>query len=233
MEINKDKVKKFWEYQADRLGKVPLGTLTHFEVDEGALALKIELEMDKILKQLRLTKEMNVLDLGAGTGIWSFIFANLVNSVHAVEFSKKLIDIGTTEAEKQSVDNVKFFHERVEDFTSDISFDIIFISGVLQYLNDPEFNTLVNRFTTYSDLDTKLVLREPTGVNSRYKIDAKYSEKLGTDYSSIYRTEEELVGPIEDVGFRLEEDMEFYDDETGLNKWDQTILRLYIFKRVN
>lgn len=233
MEIDKDKVKKFWEYQADRLGKVPLGTLTHFEIDEKALALKIEFEKDMILKKIRLTKEMNVLDLGAGTGIWSFIFANSVKSVHAVDFSKKLIDIGTAEAKKQFVDNVKFFHERVEDFTSDISFDIIFISGVLQYLNDPEFNTLVDRFTTYSDLDTKLFLREPTGIKSRYTIDAKYSEKLGTDYSSIYRTEEELVGPIEDVGFRLEEDMEFYNDESGLNKWDQTILRFYVFKRVS
>jgi len=228
-EIDSDKVREFWEHQAGLSGKIPVESLTHPERDIDILSRKLSIEREKIFDGIELGGDSDVLDLGAGTGVWSFYFAGRCRSVTAVEYCQALIEVGLQEARKRSIKNVKFVNQVAQDFVSDIRFDMIFISGLLQYLNDTECNRLIDRLPSYGRKGSILILREPTGVESRYVINDRYSELLETNYSAIYRTREELIEPIEESGFTLLDDFMMFGDETELNKWKETKLRFYRF----
>ena len=77
MNIDKSKIKGFWENQANKLDKTN-ESVSNLEEDEGLLKLKVELEKKKVMPILEghLTKNSRVLDLGAGTGQWAFRFSS-------------------------------------------------------------------------------------------------------------------------------------------------------------
>ena len=60
-----------------------------------------------MLGRLQLTKEMDVLDFGCGTGLVTLPFNTLVHSITGVDSSKGMLDVFESKARKQRVDNVK------------------------------------------------------------------------------------------------------------------------------
>jgi 2-polyprenyl-3-methyl-5-hydroxy-6-metoxy-1,4-benzoquinol methylase len=77
-----------------------------------------------------LTKS-NILDIGSGTGIISFIFSPLVKSVIGLDPSKKMIDVANNSKKIYNTDNVVFIKGTLDDTCLDQKFDIIIFSNIL------------------------------------------------------------------------------------------------------
>jgi len=60
-----------------------------------------------MLGRLHLTKDMDILDFGCGTGLVALPFNALVHSITGVDSSKGMLEVFESKAQKQRVDNVK------------------------------------------------------------------------------------------------------------------------------
>lgn len=92
-------------------------------------------ECNDFLKDLNatieLTKDMKVLDIGCGAGVYSIALAEKVNRVVGFDFSPKMIQYAKERAQKTGVDNVEFiagdwneFDVKKENFEK--KFDLVF-----------------------------------------------------------------------------------------------------------
>ena len=60
-----------------------------------------------MLGRLHLTKDMDILDFGCGTGLVTLPFNALVYSITGVDSSKGMLEVFESKIQKQQVDNVK------------------------------------------------------------------------------------------------------------------------------
>lgn len=230
--IDKKSVKDFWDSRAKTYGKLPFESIANLEQDPQFLELKMRLESEKVFGWMGDLTGLKVLDLGAGVGQWTFRFQERrARSVTAVEYSKPLADIGREKVSKDKIDNIEFVVSPAEEFRTQSTFDVIFISGLFVYLNDDQASLLVDNLPAACGPDTVIFLRDGTGRSERYLIDNKPSEHLGTNYSAIYRTKEEYQALFDRMGFDLIKDENMFDEGVPLNKYPETRLRLYQFVR--
>src|SRR5262245_14467274 len=125
--IDAGNVRRFWEAQGNKLGKVPLESIANLEEDPGLLELKLKLEQERLLPLLSLDPDTSLLDLGAGVGQWTIRFAPLVRRVVAIEYSAPLAEIGRNEAARRGAHNVEFVVSPAEAFETDERFDVVFV----------------------------------------------------------------------------------------------------------
>jgi len=221
-------MREFWEKRAND-HKLNEG-LTNLEEDTELLRLKLQKEYPKMKSYINPNKNMTMLDLGAGYGTWTYNFANKVKIVHAVDYIDNMVKIGEKRAKDENITNVKFFESSVQDFTSDIKYDIVLLSGICLYLNDADMRKMLKKMKNYTKPGTILVLRDSTGLKSRYIIEKEYSERLKTMYSATYRTKKEYVNMFAKIGFKLIKDEDMFEEGSPLNKHKETRLRIYRFK---
>jgi ubiquinone/menaquinone biosynthesis C-methylase UbiE len=83
-------------------------------------------------------KDKNIIDLGCGTGRFSFLFENMnPENIIGIDLSQKMIEIGLNNAKiKKSI--VKFIHGNIEDLIEikSESIDFVFSSTTLHYIKD-------------------------------------------------------------------------------------------------
>ena len=228
--IDDKQIKVFWDKRA-KYHKRNEG-LTNLEDDQELLELKLSLENKKISSYVKLNKDMTVLDLGGGDGYWAFKFADKAKEVVVVDYCSDLTHRGDERAKEENVDNIVFLELPIQDFTSNIKYDLIFIAGVLLYLNDEDLEKLIKNIKVYSKIGTILILRDGTGTLGRYCINTKYSEYLKTYYSAIYRTRGEYMQAFKKAGFELVKDENMFSEDCMLNKFPETRLRIYNFRRI-
>ena len=229
-----ESIKSFWEARGTKYNKVPFESLSNFEEDPQILNERITAEKHLVFSKLLLNQEQTVLDLGAGVGQWAFRFAPLVHHIVAVEFAASQIDIAKQEQVKREIDNIHFVHSPAEKFVSSKQFDIIFISGLIIYLNDKQLSKLIHNVKNMLKTDGIVFLRESTSVlEERYEIIDQYSEALKTNYSATYRTAGEINSLFEISGFKKLEDGQIFTEGSILNKFPETRLKYYVFKLDN
>lgn len=238
VKIDSGQVKDFWDKKARQIKeKNGLANLkpiwyVYQEEDRDFLDLKLKFEEEKMLLYAELYRDMMALDLATGNGYWAFKFANRVKKVDAVDYCGDLIHQCKKIAAEEVIDNVTFLESPIQNFTSDIKYDLILISGVLHYLNDEDIERLIKNIKSYSKVNTILVLREGTGIMGQYCINERYSEALGAGYSAIYRTREEFIQALKKAGFELVKDEDMFPENSVLNKYPETMLRIYKFKKI-
>lgn len=127
------------------------------------------LETESVLSRLTVFPNFRVLDVGAGGGRWSRVFAEKVKSVVALEPS----DIYETLSERMAgFSNVICLKKSLQDFYSDESFDVIIISGVLMYLTqNDEVLRFLEKVSKLLRNGGFLVLREPIARVERCVVD--------------------------------------------------------------
>lgn len=221
---------EFWENRAKR--NIPVENIGNLEDDPKLSKLKVKLEKKKVLEYLKLTPNMYVLDLGAGTCFWSIIFSKKVKKVYAVDYSKGMLELAMENVAKKGIKNIKFVHCFAQDFVSDIKFNLVFISGLFLYLNDDEAKKAVSNISKYSKIGTELLLRDGTGVSNRYEFTNRYSTNLKAFYSATYRTRQQFINLFRNIGFSLVKDENMLWPDSELNKYSETRLRIYLFKKV-
>lgn len=83
-------------------------------------------------------------------------------------------------------------------------FDVVLCSGILIYLNDDSVWRLLRDAVGQAAEGATLILREPVGVHERLNLIDEWSDELGTHYSALYRTRDELADMVGEVaGDRL------------------------------
>ena len=228
--INTDYMKRFWIERAKT--HVVNESMTNLEDDAELLRLKIQKEYPKMDSYVNPDKDMVMLDLGAGYGTWAYNFADQVKMVHAVDYIKDMVKIGMKRAKDENVSNVKFFESSVQDFSSDIEYDLVLLSGICLYLNDADMRQMLKKMETYTKPGTVVVLRDSTGLNARHTIEKEYSERLKTMYSATYRTRDEYIAMFKKIGFVLLQDEDMFEEGSILNRHKETRLRIYKFRRM-
>lgn len=228
------KVRSFWEGRAATRGRVAFESIANLEQDPDSLRLKIDDETRKVFAWLPPLQGLRVLDLGAGVGQWTFRFVDRgAAEVVAVEYAKGLADIGREEAQRRGCTRVRFVVSGAESYTSDQPFDLVFISGLFVYLNDDQADRLLANLPSLVRPGGTLLLRDGTGVAARHEINDKPSAHLGENYSATYRTREQYLALMQAAGFAIVRDENMFPEGHRLNKYPETRLRVYEFRRAS
>lgn len=117
---------KFWDKIADRYLKQPITDVASYE------------------KKLQVTQEyfqpnMEVLEIGCGTGSTAIVHAPYVKHIRAVDFSANMLDIAQTRAAAQSIPNITFEQSSIDEL--DIPYqtlDAVVGLSILHLLEDKE-----------------------------------------------------------------------------------------------
>jgi SAM-dependent methyltransferase len=136
-----------------------------------------------------------VLELGCGNGRWISALGPRVRHYVAVDFSPAMINIARRRTAAAGLRNVEFHEAAVQDFQTDERFDLIYLSGVSQYLHDPDFEVALTRL---------LALLRPGGVViDRSTVHLREREvRHGEGYFSIYRTSAEIEELFREAGYQ-------------------------------
>lgn len=230
--IDDKKVKAFWDGRAGTYQNMAFESIANLEQDPENLKLKIKLETEKVFAYLGSINGKTILDLGAGVGQWAFRFIDCgAKAVTAVEYSAPLAEVGRREAARRGVNNLEFVVSPAEKFDAGRDYDVIYISGLFVYMNDLQAKCLANNLSNFCGRDSIVLLRDGTAVASRYEINNKFSDHLGTVYSAIYRTRREYLDIFARSGFDVVKDENMFEESCPLNKYPETRLRVYLFKQ--
>lgn len=208
--IDKDKVRGFYNRQAasseSKMGSVFLGNQSPEVLEQKNSYCK-----DYILPMLDAKDHTRVLDLGCGIGRWAeFVLPNC-GCYCGVDFSEEMIRAAEQTCNSQGGSFQLHCMSVVDAAAQDAAFygstfDLVIISGVLMYLNDPDVerifrclpSLLAERCTIYS--------AEPIGLERRLTLNDFPSQTFHTEYSAIYRTHEEydaFFAPLLKSGFSV------------------------------
>jgi len=231
MTLNVKSIKEFWDNQAEKAKYLSLESVANLEENTFLIKEKISTEKEKILPLIALASAARVLDIGGGTGQWSFRFSHLAKEVFLVEYSQAMIDLAILEGRRLGIDNITYICSSAEKYDTDKKFDLIFISGLLIYLNDTECQTVVKNCFKFAKPNAQIILRDGTGVNGRFEIKEQFSSELNSYYSATYRTAEQYIDIFQKAGFSLIEHSDMFFNESPLNKRLETRLRLYQFNK--
>lgn len=225
MKINEENIKQFWDTRA-KTHKINTN-LTNLEEDNKLQELKLRLEEEKIDKYIPVLKGKKVLDLGGGWGYWGMKFAKTAEKVTVIDYCKKLIDEGRRIAKKDNINNISFICCNATKMPVKTKYDVIFISGLMIYLDNQSFIAVLQRLFLVSHPGTILVLRDGTALKKEFIVD-KYSEELKTHYNAIYRTRAVYKKAFKLFWFKSCNDEDMFKD-SKLNKRKETRLRIYKF----
>lgn len=158
-EIDYATVNRYWEgatpsvlgpYMMDGFG---------FPVSAGDFRFRAE---SRIVGQLArsVKRDGTVLDLGSGVGFWAEDFAAHFSQVVAVEGSEALYQ--ALEKRCAPYPNVRFVHGNVMSFEPDGRYDLIFLGGLLMYLNEEDVIALLRRLVPFLEPGGMILCREST-----------------------------------------------------------------------
>lgn len=226
--IDKDYVKDFFDKRAEKTVE-SLMTITSFQ-DKVNLDKRQEEESKIVLENIDLTGK-KILEIGCGIGRWAEIFHDKCDVYLGLDFAKNLIEIAK---ENYNYENCYFqvmsaVDIKIEELLVKPPFDVIFIAGVLVFLNDDDIPQLINQINKLISNEKTIYIRETISLmDIRLTLKDFYSENLKSDYNAIYRTKNELLNffnEFKDVT-TIENDSIF---ET-LKKYDETGYRYFIIK---
>lgn len=117
---------KFWDRIAKRYSKRPIA-------DQGAYEKKLQVTREY------LRPDMELLELGCGTGSTALAHAPYVKHILAIDISAKMIEIAQGKADAMKVENVTFKQSAIDAFSAaDESLDVVLGLSVLHLLENKE-----------------------------------------------------------------------------------------------
>lgn len=118
----------------------------------------------RIVRQLIRSVNANyagtVLDMGSGVGYWTEYFAQQFGKVVAVEASKPLYEAMVQRC--SPCNNVSPIHDDVLSFEPGEHYSLIFLGGMLMYLNECDVITLLRKVVPFLEPGGIILCREST-----------------------------------------------------------------------
>jgi len=144
--VTTDEVKDYYDNFLDHL--------RYDHIRENPRHAKIKKDLDGIIK-----KEMNVLDLGCGTGITTKYIAELGAKVIGIDISPKLIQFAKRNSDHQ---NIEYRIGDITNFTLDKKyFDVICLIDIMEHIPRAGIPRLIENIERYSYNDTIIYLNIP------------------------------------------------------------------------
>ena len=119
-----------------------------------------------------------ILDLGSGVGCWAEFFAQKFKKVIAVEASSPLFDSMVQRC--SSYDNFTPIQGDVLSYEPEGRFSLIFLGGLLMYLNENDVVALLNKLKSFLNPGGIILCRETTIRNGTIT--------RGGEYQAVYRS---------------------------------------------
>lgn len=192
--IDNEKNIAFWDQTAQRSrtgAKTFAGML--MEDREFEAIYRCEAEQERFLGLLSPTRKTRVLEVGSGGGRWGLFLADKVSSYVGLDISPRMIEIAEEERARRQMSNVRFECRSLLEFGSDQMFDLVYFSGVLQYMDDEVVELCLAKAASLLSKGGAIISRDSVQKSSRV-------EKAG-DYPVIYRTEAEYLRFFGNAGF--------------------------------
>lgn len=115
----------FWNLMAANYARQPIA-------DEEAYRHKLQTTQELFQPHMR------VLEIGCGTGSTAILHAPLVKTIHAVDYSRKMIDIAREKARDAGVNNITFETSPIEELEAPKqSYDAVLGMSILHLLEQP------------------------------------------------------------------------------------------------
>ncbi|HXE95478.1 MAG TPA: class I SAM-dependent methyltransferase [Dongiaceae bacterium] len=143
-----------------------------------------------------LHRDMTVLELGCGNGRWAFSFAPHVKKYVGVDISPAMLSYARTKAEDMKLDNVTFIECPLTEFTCTDKFDLIYFSGVSQYVEDCDMEKVLSNLVPAMSERAIILDRSTANLFSR-------EVSITDSYFSIYRTPDEINDLMKSIGYQL------------------------------
>jgi precorrin-6B methylase 2 len=227
----REKIKKFWTDRSKTVDVPRLESQVNFQRDAKMADLYVKSEIAVINAELPLSNNDILVDLGAGNGRFSLLFAPKVCSVVAVEYMNDFTAAIIEQAKEHGYTNIEVISSPVENFCRENYADIIFVSGLLHYLDCEQYNLTINNISKTLKQGGTLFLRETISVLEDEFIVDKFSEELNAHYCSIYRTGKQHIEALNKEQFKLLKFRPFFEDGSVLNKRLETRLHYFVFKK--
>ena len=117
---------RFWDKIADKYSKQPVA-------DEASYQKKLEVTRGYF------KPEMELLEVGCGTGSTAIVHAPHVKHIRAVDFSQEMLAIARQKATAQNIENITFEQSSIDDLkVADQSLDMVLALSVLHLLEDKD-----------------------------------------------------------------------------------------------
>ena len=117
---------KFWDRMAKRYSKSPIS-------DEASYQKKLQTTREYF------QEDMEILELGCGTGSTAITHAPFVKHIRAVDISAKMLEIAQDKVDNAGIDNITFEHSTIEALSVPYqSMDAVLALSVLHLMEDKE-----------------------------------------------------------------------------------------------
>ena len=190
-----------WRYDSEKLFKINTDIVKDYFNKKASLVFSEEegkLEEKCLLKFIPKKNFLSILDLGCGNGRWAKVLKNKISNYVGVDFSETFI----TESKKLFNNNKNFsFHcMSAEEYLSEEKFDIIFIIGLMTYMNDNQILKMIDNLKKMLSKSGRIIVRNVTLAEAN-KGRRVYDRKLNIiekflgrkNYQIIRRTPEEEI----------------------------------------
>ncbi len=134
--------------------------------------------VQKLVRQAHVDRASNVLDLGSGAGHWAEYFAQKFDKIVAVETSTSLYK--TLVQRCSAYDNITPILGDVLSFEPEDHFSLIFLGGLLMYLNEGDVIALLHKLKLFLNPGGVILCRESTVRNGTVTLEG--------DYQAVYRS---------------------------------------------
>jgi ubiquinone/menaquinone biosynthesis C-methylase UbiE len=183
---------KFWNKMAQRYAKKPIEDQTAYE------------------KKLEITRsymnpDMEVLEIGCGTGSTALLHAPYVKHIRATDFSEGMLQIAREKAEKQGIENVTFDCVGIGELdVAENSQDMVLALSVLHLLENKEkaMADIYKMLKPGGLFVSSTVCIKDMGAIFKYILPAGY--KLGVFPLVKVFDAQHLEQSITDAGFKIE-----------------------------
>lgn len=143
-------------------------------------------ELAHLLRIVAFTPDKTVVELGCGTGRWMVSLAGRVKHYAGVDFSPSALAVAARRASDLHLTNVTLQEGSASDFEAVEPIDILYLSGVSQYLSDDELVALLKRVAPKLAPGAVVIDRSTLHRRTRTITD-------NSTYFSIYRTAPEVL----------------------------------------
>lgn len=128
--------------------------------------------VQQLIRNARVDTNGAVLDLGSGVGYWAEYFALKFKKVVAVEASAPLYESMVHRC--SSYDNFTPIHGDVLSFEPEGRFSLIFLGGLLMYLNENDAIALLKKLQPFLTPEGVILCRETTVRNGTVTREGEY-----------------------------------------------------------
>jgi HAD superfamily phosphoserine phosphatase-like hydrolase len=158
-------------------------------------------------------KDKKLLDLGSGSGL---IINHLCDSFEKILAVEKFEEFSAYIIRNKSIEIII---SDITLFNSELKFDVITLFGVLNYFNTSETIKLYKKLKLLLDKDGVILVKNQFGIDSNVYVEG-YSEELGNNYYSEYRSVEHEKNIISKASLQLVNVYDIYPKE--YNRWQDT-----------